>query len=96
MNKNKIAIAYYFIAGLFLAGQTVFTLYQSSQAVHYGQQVAQLEKSRYELGVKQQRYQEQIAEANSLTYVANSSMIQDFTAVSATVTVTENNVVAAR
>lgn len=96
MNKTKLVTAYYIIAALFLAGQAIFTLYQSSQAVHYGQQVAQLEKSRHELEGKKQQLQEQIAEANSLTYVANSSMIQDFTAVNATVTVTENNVVAAR
>lgn len=96
MNNNKIIIAYYIMAAVLLTGQALFTLYQSSQAVHYGQQVAQLEKSRAELEAKQQQLQEQIADANSLTYVANSSLIQDFTAVSSTVTVTENNVVAAR
>jgi predicted negative regulator of RcsB-dependent stress response len=94
--NNKAIIAYYIIGGLFLAGQAIFTLYQSSQVVHYGQQVAQLEKARHELEVKEQHLSEEIAQANSLSYVANTDLIQDFTLISSTVTVAESNVAALR
>ncbi len=96
MQHHKLITSYYIIGALLLGAQVLYTVFQGSLMVNYGQKVAHLEQQKATHLHQRQLIQQQLNQTASLLSIQQSSDYTQFHPIAQVVKVTNNTAVALR
>jgi|GEM_PF-3073159 len=96
MQASKLITTYYVIGALLLGAQVLYTVFQGSLVVSYGQRVAQLEQQKASFTHQRQVLQQQLNQTSSLLSIQQAADYTQFQPIAQVVKVSNTSAVALR